>query len=150
MNATHELPKLIPFPSGANGPHANLMFVNAQAKFGDLWEESDLRIGYARQLAEALATVRYGADGPHDQALPAFACVVSHLLSEAQVFEKLAYEAAKRESGCGDASRPEEVEAVIAETPVDIIRRVMRESAASATPRAKKKRSAASSKKVRP
>ena len=150
MSATHELPKLIPFPSGANGPHARLMFVNAEAKFADLWEESDLRIGYACQLAEVLANVRYGTDGAHDQALPAFACVVSHLLSEARVFENLAYQAALRESGCGATAQAAEVEGATAETPADTIRRLMRDSVPATKARPRKKKRPAAAKKVRP
>lgn len=101
MSAAKRLPPLVPFPAMANGPHAQLMFVRDDAQFADLWEESELRVSYAKNLAEALATVEYGKGGPSDRALPAFACVVSHLLSEALVFERLAYEAARRERAAG-------------------------------------------------
>lgn len=97
MKTANKLPPLVPFPAAANPHSASMMFVRADARFIDLWEESDVRITYARNLAEVLATVNYGVDGPPENGLSAFACVIAHLLAEAQQFERLAYEAAKRE-----------------------------------------------------
>ena len=101
MSAAKKLPSLTPFPGAATGVSAQMMFVRSDARFIDLWEESSARTTYARDLAEVLAQAQYGAGGPGPNAIPAVTGVICHLLSEAQVFEGLAYAAARRERDAG-------------------------------------------------
>lgn len=90
------LPLLEPFPAAACTDTARLLFVNAEARHIDLWEEVDSRVSYVRDLADSLATIM--GEGPTGLG-PAFASVANHLLKEASVFHRLAYAAALRERG---------------------------------------------------
>lgn len=101
MSAARKLPPLVPFPAVANGPRAALMFVRADARFIDLYEEAESRLTWVRELAGVAAAVSWDSSGSPDRALQAFAAVVERLTHEALVFHGLSYEAAKRERAAG-------------------------------------------------